>query len=86
MDWIQQWQSKFNKQNGVASLVRTGGSRHTGLAALPYRNIQEGWHTEENAAICVRKLIYMAIFLRKEFGQFIFIVMNLKIYSRQSVR
>ena len=40
MDWIQQWQSKFNKQNGVASLVRTGGSRHTGLAALPYRNIQ----------------------------------------------
>ena len=40
MDWIQQWQSKFNKQNGVAPLVRTGGSRHTGLAALPYRNIQ----------------------------------------------
>ena len=39
MDWIQQWQSKFNKQNGVAPLVRTGGSRHTGLAALPYRNI-----------------------------------------------
>ena len=38
MDWIQQWQSKFNKQNGVAPLVRTGGSRHTGLAALPYRN------------------------------------------------
>ena len=41
MDWIQQWQSKFNKQNGVAPLVRTGGSRHTGLAALPYRNIHE---------------------------------------------
>ena len=40
MDWIQQWQSKLNKQNGVAPLVRTGGSRHTGLAALPYRNIQ----------------------------------------------
>ena len=39
MDWIQQWQSKFNKQNGVASLVRTGGSRHTGLAAPPHRNI-----------------------------------------------
>ena len=39
MDWIQQWQSKLNKQNGVAPLVRTGGSRHTGLAALPYRNI-----------------------------------------------
>ena len=39
MDWIQQWQSKLNKQNGVAPLVRTGGSRHTGLAALPYGNI-----------------------------------------------
>ena len=40
MDWIQQWQSKLNKQNGVAPLVRTGGSRHTGLAALPHHNIQ----------------------------------------------
>ena len=48
MDWIQQWQSKLNKQNGVAPLVRTGGSRHTGLAALPYRNIQGPglWRTE----------------------------------------
>ena len=43
MDWIQQWQSKLNKQNGVAPLVRTGGSRHTGLAALPYRNIHFGY-------------------------------------------
>ena len=42
MDWIQQWQSKLNKQNEVAPLVRTGGSRHTGLAALPHRNIHEG--------------------------------------------
>lgn len=25
----------------MAPLVRTGGSRHTGLAALPHRNIQE---------------------------------------------
>ena len=41
MDWIQQWQSKLNKQNEVAPLVRTGGSRHTGLAALPHRNIQQ---------------------------------------------
>ena len=41
MDWIQQWQSKLNKQNGVAPLVRTGGSRHTGLAALPHRNIHK---------------------------------------------
>ncbi len=47
MDWIQQWQSKLNKQNGVAPLVRTGGSRHTGLAALPYRNIQLGESTVE---------------------------------------
>ena len=46
MDWIQQWQSKLNKQNGVAPLVRTGGSRHTGLAALPYRNI----HNEKSIA------------------------------------
>ena len=45
MDWIQQWQSKLNKQNGVAPLVRTGGSRHTGLAALPYRNIQKQSHS-----------------------------------------
>ena len=45
MDWIQQWQSKLNKQNGVAPLVRTGGSRHTGLAALPHRNIQTTYHT-----------------------------------------
>lgn len=43
MDWIQQWQSKLNKQNGVAPLVRTGGSRHTGLAALPYRNIHHSF-------------------------------------------
>ena len=44
MDWIQQWQSKLNKQNEVAPLVRTGGSRHTGLAALPHRNIQLTCH------------------------------------------
>jgi hypothetical protein len=29
-----------NKTNGVAPLVRTGGSRHTGLAAPPHHNIQ----------------------------------------------
>ena len=45
MDWIQQWQSKLNKQNEVAPLVRTGGSRHTGLAALPYRNIHQNKKT-----------------------------------------
>ena len=26
----------------MAPLVRTGGSRHTGLAALPHRNIHSG--------------------------------------------
>lgn len=41
---------------------------------------------KEKAAICVRKLTYMAVFWGKEFGQFISIVMNLKIYSRQSAR
>ena len=46
MDWIQQWQSKLNKQNGVAPLVRTGGSRHTGLAALPYRNIHREFYKQ----------------------------------------
>ena len=51
MDWIQQWQSKLNKQNGVAPLVRTGGSRHTGLAALPYRNIHQGALLRMNRSI-----------------------------------
>ena len=27
----------------MAPLVRTGGSRHTGLAALPHRNIHLAW-------------------------------------------
>ncbi len=40
---------------------------------------------KEIAAICVRKLTYMAVFWRKGFGQFISNVMNLKMYSRQSV-
>ena len=48
MDWIQQWQSKLNKQNGVTPLVRTGGSRHTGLAALPHRNIHKYILDESN--------------------------------------
>ena len=54
MDWIQQWQSKLNKQNGVAPLVRTGGSRHTGLAALPYRNI----HPPSEEVHSYKKVIY----------------------------
>ena len=55
MDWIQQWQSKFNKQNGVAPLVRTGGSRHTGLAALPYRNIHLMYDKFTKYDLCILK-------------------------------
>ena len=57
MDWIQQWQSKLNKQNGVAPLVRTGGSRHTGLAALPYRNIHYPGFTRRTAQNCTAVLL-----------------------------
>lgn len=62
MDWIQQWQSKLNKQNGVAPLVRTGGSRHTGLAALPYRNIHR---KEENFLIPYYKILEPSSFRYK---------------------
>ena len=37
MAWILLRPSNYKQ---VAPLVRTGGSRHTGLAALPHRNIQ----------------------------------------------
>ena len=59
MDWIQQWQSKLNKQNGVAPLVRTGGSRHTGLAALPYRNIHFLYGIFANEMFYTTKSIWM---------------------------
>ena len=36
MAWILLRPSNYKQ---VAPLVRTGGSRHTGLAALPHRNI-----------------------------------------------
>ena len=58
MDWIQQWQSKLNKQNGVAPLVRTGGSRHTGLAALPYRNIQNKYPLAEYGLLYCHPLLH----------------------------
>ena len=61
MDWIQQWQSKLNKQNGVAPLVRTGGSRHTGLAALPYRNIQYIVHLCGDTVILSNGLLVQAL-------------------------
>ena len=38
MAWILLRPSNYKQ---VAPLVRTGGSRHTGLAALPHRNIQK---------------------------------------------
>ena len=41
MAWILLRPSNYKQ---VAPLVRTGGSRHTGLAALPHRNI----HKEQN--------------------------------------
>ena len=34
----------------MAPLVRTGGSRHTGLAALPHRNIQRKSTEKEKSA------------------------------------
>ena len=37
MAWLQLRLSNYQQ---VAPLVRTGGSRHTGLAAPPHRNIQ----------------------------------------------
>ena len=38
MAWILLKPSNYKQ---VAPLVRTGGSRHTGLAALPHRNIHK---------------------------------------------
>lgn len=38
MAWILLKPSNYKQ---VAPLVRTGGSRHTGLPALPHRNIQK---------------------------------------------
>ena len=39
--------SRVQRQIPVAPLVLTGGSRHTGLAALPHRNIQTGTDTDK---------------------------------------
>ena len=35
----------------MAPLVRTGGSRHTGLAAPPHRNIHEDYKSNHNVLI-----------------------------------
>ena len=40
MVWIL---PKLSNYQQVAPLVRTGGSRHTGLAAPPHRNIHLQW-------------------------------------------
>ena len=42
MDWTQQWQSNLIKKWG-GSVSPDRCSRHTGLAALPHRNIHQVW-------------------------------------------
>ena len=49
----------LDKQTEVAPLVRTGGSRHTGLAALPHRNIH---HLSLNAH--KTKILIKPVFMR----------------------
>ena len=39
----------------MAPLVRTGGSRHTGLAALPHRNIHSGIDFTELTILRIEK-------------------------------
>lgn len=41
----------------MAPLVRTGGSRHTGLAAPPHRNIQKRTMIQKKMIIMIRKKI-----------------------------
>mgnify|MGYP000346878478 CR=1 FL=1 len=48
MDWTQQWQSNLIKKWG-GSVSPDRCSRHTGLAALPHRNIQQIHIFAENA-------------------------------------
>ena len=40
MVWIRLRHSNYRPSTKVAPIVRTGGSRHTGLAAPPQRNMQ----------------------------------------------
>ena len=50
MAWILLKPSNYKQ---VAPLVRTGGSRHTGLAALPHRNIHfERVSSPKSMSIC----------------------------------
>jgi len=49
----------------VAPLVRTGGSRHTGLAALPHRNIQRSFFVAiQYHVIPIMSIIDLKYFLR----------------------
>ena len=45
----------------MAPLVRTGGSRHTGLAAPPHRNIQADLKNREGMALSERHQQILAI-------------------------
>lgn len=45
----------------MAPLVRTGGSRHTGLAALPHRNIQSESFLDQLAAFRMETTLPIAI-------------------------
>ena len=52
MAWILLRPSNYKQ---VAPLVRTGGSRHTGLAALPHHNIHNGLSEGLNNKVKVLK-------------------------------
>ena len=53
MAWILLKPSNYKQ---VAPLVRTGGSRHTGLAALPHRNIHSDQREELEPAASISDL------------------------------
>ena len=52
MAWILLRPSNYKQ---VAPLVRTGGSRHTGLAALPHRNIHSENKSEKKLTTDILK-------------------------------
>ena len=59
MVWIL---PKLSNYQQVAPSVRTGGSRHTGLAAPPHRNIQYA----KSAWVIFKEVRYFLIFSPKE--------------------
>lgn len=69
MAWILLRPSNYKQ---VAPLVRTGGSRHTGLAALPHRNIQTrimpipfntSSHDKRSALLCSQDCVISQLFV-----------------------